>query len=60
MVVVYLILMQPPPWNRIRTRCTDQMELLQDMLLIVVGRGSNREMLIVGPTLCACAMLCSA
>ena len=34
------------------------MELLQDMLLIVVGRGINWEMLIVGPALCVCVSVC--
>ena len=34
--------------------CTDQMELLQDMLLIVVERGSKWEMLIVGPAVFVC------
>ena len=38
--------------------CTDQMELLQDMLLIVVERGSKWEMLIVGPAVCVYVCLC--
>ena len=39
--------------------CTDQMELLQDMLLIVVERGSKWEMLIVGPAVFVCvSVLC--
>ena len=38
--------------------CTDQMELLQDML-IVVGRGINWQMLIVGPALCVCCAVLS-
>ena len=40
--------------------CTDEMELLQDMLLIVVGRGNKWEMLTVGAALCLCvwAVLC--
>ena len=37
--------------------CTDQMELLQDMLLIVM-RGSKWEMLIVGPAVCVCVCVC--
>ena len=38
--------------------CTDQMELLQDMLLIVVERGSKWEMLLVGPAVCVCVCVC--
>lgn len=38
--------------------CTDQMELLQDMLLIVVERGSKWEMLIVGPAVFVCVSVC--
>ena len=34
------------------------MELFQDMLLIVVERGSKWEMLIVGPAVCVYVCLC--
>ena len=46
------------PWNTMRGPvCTDEMELLQDMLSIAVGRGSKWEMLIVGPAVCVCVCL---